>query len=262
MSTIIDIFATRPVARYTWVIMRPARSITEQVYRQLKSELLKCRLRPGERLRTKELSDRFAVSLGVVREALSRLTAEGLVDSDPQRGFRAAGISSGDLIALTDAAIEIEALCIRRALASADAAWEQRVRQALDRVTTASSAADSAGRINEAFLMHHHAFHEALISGCDNTWLLRMRYSCHLQAERYRQICIPLGPDLDEIYVGYDQIADAALSRDADRTIRLVSEQFLRNSRRFVAALESDTVMQFWGASEAPVTGVALPVGL
>jgi DNA-binding GntR family transcriptional regulator len=243
-------------------IVRPARSITEQVYRQLKSELLKCRLRPGERLRTKELSDRFAVSLGVVREALSRLTAEGLVESDPQRGFRAAPISSPDLIALTDAAIEIEALCIRRALAGADAAWEQRVRNALDRVTTASSAADSNGRINEAFLMHHHAFHDALISGCDNTWLLRMRYSCHLQAERYRQICIPLGPDLDKIYAGYDEIAEAALARSADLTIRLVSEQFERNSRRFVAALESDDITQFWSASEPGIADFSVPVGL
>src|SRR6202012_2865714 len=105
--------------------MRPARSITEQVYRQLKTELLKCQLRPGEHLRTKELSIRFSVSLSVVREALSRLTAEGLVDADPQRGFRAAPLSSADLLALTEAAIEIEALCIRKALKSGDAAWEQ-----------------------------------------------------------------------------------------------------------------------------------------
>lgn len=230
--------------------MRLARSLTEQIYRQLKSELLTCRLRPGERLRTKELSERFGVSLSGVREALSRLTAEGLVESDPQRGFRAVPLSSADLVSLTEASIEIEALCLRKALASGDAAWEERVRNALDQVTTASAAPDAVGRISEAFINQHKAFHDALISACDNRWLLRMRYSCHLQSERYRQICIPLRPDLDRIYVGYDEIAEAALARAVERTIRLVSEQFERNSRRFITTLDSGKATEFWSGSE------------
>jgi DNA-binding GntR family transcriptional regulator len=260
-ETIIDIFARISAGRYRSP-MRPARSITEQVYRQLKTELLKCQLRPGEHLRTKELSIRFSVSLSVVREALSRLTAEGLVDSDPQRGFRAAPLSSADLLALTEAGIEIEALCIRKALKNGDAAWEQRVRNGLDRVSTASSAIDSAGRINETFLMHHHAFHDALISACSNTWLLRMRYSCHLQAERYRQICIPLQPDLDKIYIGYDEIAEAALNRDLTTTVRLVSEQFERNALRFVATFQDGGAAQFWSRPETADAEIPAPVGL
>jgi GntR family carbon starvation induced transcriptional regulator len=242
--------------------MRPARSITEQVYRQLKSELLKCSLRPGEHLRTKDLSVRFGVSLSVIREALSRLIAEGLVDSDPQRGFRATPLSREDLLALTEASVEIEALCIRKALASGDAAWEQRLRNAHDRVSTASLVVDSLGRMDETFLMHHQSFHDALISACDNTWLLRMRYSCYLQAERYRQICIPLEPDLDKIYVGYDEITEAALARDADETIRLVSEQFDRNARRFVSTFKENGVTQFWSAAEPATTFSRAPIGL
>ncbi len=71
------------------------RSITEQIYQHLKADLISCKLRPGQRLRTNEISEQFKVSLSGVREALSRLSAEGLVDADPQRGFRAAPISSG-----------------------------------------------------------------------------------------------------------------------------------------------------------------------
>jgi DNA-binding GntR family transcriptional regulator len=243
-------------------MIKPARSITEQVYRQLKADLVRCLLQPGERLRTKELSVRFEVSLGVVREALSRLTSDGLVEADPQRGFRAAPISSKDLIALTEASIEIEAVCIRKALASADSGWEQRVRNALDCVTTATASSNALGQINEAFLIHHQAFHDALVSGCNNAWLLRMRYSCHLQGERYRQICVPKGPDLDHIYAGYDEIAEAALARDVDRTISLVSEQLQRNSRRFVAALEGDDETKFWSGTGTDLRNASVPAGV
>src|SRR3546814_6523837 len=98
--------------------MKPARSITEHTYRQLKAELLQCRLKPGERLRTNELSTRFGVSLSGIREALSRLSAEGLVEADPQRGFRATPLTRQDLLDLTGAAIEIDGICIRQSLRS------------------------------------------------------------------------------------------------------------------------------------------------
>ena len=64
-----------------------APSLTETVTRQLRQDILRCMLRPGARLRTGELCARFGVSLAAVREALSRLAAEGLVLADPQRSF-------------------------------------------------------------------------------------------------------------------------------------------------------------------------------
>jgi DNA-binding GntR family transcriptional regulator len=231
--------------------MIAARSITEQIYRQLREELLSCRLRPGERLRTNELSVRFGVSLSGVREALSRLSAENLVVADPQRGFRVVPMSSGDLISLTEASVEIENLCVRHALACGDGRWEEGLIAARDRVLkTPPTRKSTAGRLSDDFLVKHHAFHDALVAACDNPWLLRMRRSCQLQGERYRQICIPLKPDLDQLHVGYKEIADAALARDTDLTCRFVAEQFQRNARRFVetlvAALEAGTPVAFW----------------
>ena len=56
----------------------------------MRADLLACRIPPGSRLKIQDLCDRFSVSLGAIREALSRLTSDGLVVSEPQRGFRAA----------------------------------------------------------------------------------------------------------------------------------------------------------------------------
>jgi DNA-binding GntR family transcriptional regulator len=233
------------------------RSITEQIYQQLKADLIACKLRPGQRLRTNEISDRFGVSLSGVREALSRLSAEGLVDSDPQRGFRAAPISTSDLLALTEASIGIEGLLIRQSFARGDEAWQRKVHAACQKIMeTSPTRTDNEGRINDAFLRQHQSFHEALISACDNKWLWRMRESCYVQAERYRQICLPFTSELEKIYAGYAEITEAALARDADRAIVLVGEQLRRNAHRFLTVLEEGKEMSFWQDRASPPVAV------
>jgi len=232
--------------------MKPARSITEHTYRQIKAELLRCKLKPGARLRTNELSARFNVSLSGIREALSRLSAEGLVEADPQRGFRATPLSPRDLSDLVEAAIAIDSICIRQSVARGDEAWEQRVRKAGDKViASAMKLVGAGGQLNRQFLADHHDFHQALISACDNPWMLKMRDTCNLQAERYRQLCVPRGPELDEINAGYVEITEAALLRNADKAVELMILQFRRNARRFLDALQEDADhMAFWGDQE------------
>jgi DNA-binding GntR family transcriptional regulator len=58
----------------------------ETAYRQIKSAIQRGRLKPGERLRENELAEFVGLSRTPVREALSRLEAEGLVAHDPTRG--------------------------------------------------------------------------------------------------------------------------------------------------------------------------------
>src|ERR1700683_2705747 len=61
---------------------------TEQVYEILRSELLNGGLHPGQKLKMVEFTERFGVSQSVIREALTRLTEQGLLIATTQRGFR------------------------------------------------------------------------------------------------------------------------------------------------------------------------------
>ncbi len=93
-------------------------SLTETVYETLRAEILACRLLPGRKLKIRELCGRFGVSLGAVREALSRLTAEGLVVAETQRSFQVAPVSAADLADLTRLRVDIEGLALRWAIAA------------------------------------------------------------------------------------------------------------------------------------------------
>src|SRR5499425_1911828 len=142
-------------------------NLTQGAYERLRADLLSFRIPPGARLKIQDLCVRLSVSLGAIREALSRLTSEGLVVAEPQRGFRAAPISAEDLSDLTRVRIEIESLCLRRAIELGDVDWEARLVAAFHRLSrTPERAPDDPARSNEDWAAAHGAFHLALVEGC------------------------------------------------------------------------------------------------
>jgi GntR family transcriptional regulator, carbon starvation induced regulator len=244
-QTIIDNMLASTVSIGRSALMEPIRSITEQVYVTLRSELVTCRLRPGEKLRTNELSKRFGVSLSAVREALARLTADGLAVADPQRGFTAAPISAADLSALTEAHIGIETLCLERSVVIGDAVWEGKLRQAFEKLASIKLPESEADGLSVEYAAAHAAFEAALVSACDNAWLLRLRTALTKQTQRYKQICIPaaaIRPDPTQIA---SEILNAALARDVEATVALVAKSFRINAARFIKVLDN---------AEAPIT--------
>lgn len=198
-------------------------SLTQHVYETLRADLQACRLPPGARLKIAELSQRLSVSPGAVREALSRLTSEGLVDAEPQRGFRAAAISVADLRDLTSVRIEIEAMCLKRAIAVGDMAWESRIVACHHMLAAINkSAPGDAQRLNDGWVGAHAAFHTALVAACDSPWLLRLRDMLYAQSERYRSLSVPLARTPRDVNAEHTALMEAVIARDGERAHRLI----------------------------------------
>src|SRR5215813_14549467 len=117
------------------MVRESSHNLTQGAYEALRADLLACRIAPGSRLKIQDLCQQHEVSLGAIREALSRLTSDGLVVAEPQRGFRAAPISPEDLRDLTMVRIEIDTLCLRQAVARGDVDWEARLVAAYHRLS-------------------------------------------------------------------------------------------------------------------------------
>jgi DNA-binding GntR family transcriptional regulator len=78
---------------------RHARPLMEQAYEELKRRIISLDLRPGERLDDLQLSTELAISRTPVREALFRLSAEGLVTIPGKWGF---AVQTLDLAIIAD----------------------------------------------------------------------------------------------------------------------------------------------------------------
>ena len=202
-----------------------ARNLTQGAYESLRADLLACRITPGSKLKIQDLCERFSVSLGAIREALSRLTSEGLVMSEPQRGFRAAPISVADLKDLTMVRIEVETLCLKRAIEFGTVDWEVRLVAAFHRLSkTPERVASDPVRAADDWAEAHAAFHAALVDGADSPWLLRLHAQLYAQSERYRRLSIPLSMEKRDVGGEHRAILEATLKRNAEKAVKLLAK--------------------------------------
>lgn len=88
----------------------------ELVLDAVRTAILAGVLEPGARLRQEELADLFGTSRIPVREALRALEYEGLVSSEPHRGFTVTTLDADDVEDVYDLRILLEGHAVRLAL--------------------------------------------------------------------------------------------------------------------------------------------------
>ncbi|CCD90518.1 putative transcriptional regulatory protein, GntR family [Bradyrhizobium sp. ORS 375] len=217
-------------------------SATQAVYELLRANLLAGLYRPEEKLKISELGAAFAVSTGAIREALARLTAEGLVTALPQRGFRVAPVSAADLRDLTDMRIEIETKCLRRAIENGDIGWETAVVAAHHRMAaTPIAAAD--GSFSPAWTIAHGEFHAALAQACGSVWMMRVRDLLFVHNERYLDLARKTDRGNRDVAREHRELMEAALARDAERAVTIMTAHLAKTRDTIEAALLAAAAM-------------------
>jgi DNA-binding GntR family transcriptional regulator len=140
-------------------------SVVDLVYKELRARILRGELSPGQRLAQGELAETLGVSRTPIREALRRLTGEGLVEFRTNYGFSATGIGVGGMLHR----MEVRAL-LEPGIAALAA--ERRSQEDLDALQDAIRA-ESRARSAEAAHDASRAFHMALARATGNEELVR-----------------------------------------------------------------------------------------
>jgi DNA-binding GntR family transcriptional regulator len=135
------------------------------IIERLREDIWAGRLEPGSRLIECDLTARFAVSRGPVREALRRLSADGLIEHRPHRGAVVRRLTEREIRELFLIRIEMEALAAR--LAAAADAPERRARF----VVAIQPLHSDAPRNPCDYLKENAAFHDAVMALADNVEL-------------------------------------------------------------------------------------------
>lgn len=199
----------------------------ETVCRLIRAEILDGQLPAGAKLNIGALEKRFQVSLGAIREALSRLSAEGMVVAESQRGYRVSPVSREELLDLTRTRVEVESLCLAQAMKGGDVEWEARIVAAAHRMERLQdSPADAETRVTQVWANSHREFHEALVSACPSAWLLRLRTLLHAQSERYRRLSAPLETDTRDVRGEHRRLMEAVLRRDEKAALYALEQHF------------------------------------
>lgn len=92
------------------------RQAAEQAARSLREDILSGSLPAGTRLGEADLAERLSVSRTPIREALSRLSAEGLVELQPNIGARVASWTREELREIFELRLQLEPFAVAQAV--------------------------------------------------------------------------------------------------------------------------------------------------
>ena len=201
-----------------------SRSKAGEAFRALREDILAGRLQPGEKLAFGKLRTQYSFGLAPLREALVRLSADGLAKGEEQRGFHVSPVSRPELLDLTRVSVQIESEAISSAISNATPKSDHALLSAfhqLDALRPSGSSDRQA--MDDAWSRQHTRFHECLTAACDSPWLLRLRRSLFEQAERYRRISFGFSAEARDLSKEHRQLMTAVLERDPDRARRLVA---------------------------------------
>ena len=201
------------------------------VYALLRADIAQGTLEPGSKLRVEAMCKRYDVGASPLREALSRLSSEGLVDRTDQRGFSVAALKWDELPILTNSRIELEAIALRESIAARDAAWEDQLVLLLHRLSrTPRSLSETQYKPNPLWETLHRDFHRALLSRCSSRWIRGFCDTLAEEAYRFRQLAAGKSFTKRNEHAEHAAIFEAAISGNADESIRLLTEHYNRTS--------------------------------
>jgi DNA-binding GntR family transcriptional regulator len=201
------------------------KTMTDYVYGQLREDIIQGKLIPDSKLKIEHLRGEYKVGATPLREALSRLSSDGFVITEGQRGFRVSPTSAADLDDVTELRIMLELKALKSSLLHGGDDWESRVVATyyqLSKVEELDLFENLA-----VWEQRNHDFHWALISACTSKWLLHFYNILYDQHKRYRNISLIANLGKRDVHDEHQRIYAAALARDVETACR-ETEQHIR----------------------------------
>jgi DNA-binding GntR family transcriptional regulator len=191
-----------------------AESIGEQAYRRIRADIVFGRLAPSAKLRLDRLRDAYGASISTLREILNRLSSEGLVLAEGQRGFEVTPVSIDNLREIAALRLLLESHALEQSFAAGDMEWEGRVVAAHHKLASMERRMRAGDRTEtETWKRYDWEFHQALISACGSRVLMDTHAAIFDKYLRYQMIALSFRGDIaaEEHRIMHD----CALSRDA-----------------------------------------------
>ena len=224
---------------------RPPQRATasSRIYSDLRSELVTMRRRPGEVISESEIALSYGVSRTPVREAILKLSDEGLLDVFPQSGIF---VSRIPLAALPEAIIIRKALEETTARLAAERATTSQVLQ-LRSIVARQREADEAGD-RAAFHRADELFHATIadVARHPGIWTLILHVKVHV--DRYRQLTLPVTGRMTQVIAEHEPILAAIEARDPQRA-RIAMERHLDRLLRDISETQH-TNPEFFASTE------------
>jgi DNA-binding GntR family transcriptional regulator len=191
-------------------------SMAETAYRLLEEQLVTLKFPPGELVAERDLMERAGIGRTPVREAIQRLSAEGLLQVLPRKGLMVTPLRRSDLLQVVEARRVLERLMVVKAAERATPDQRQALR-------ILATHMDTAGDDLEGFFRLDRRLDELFEAACNNRYLVNALAAMHSQCRRLwylhrHRLNLPLSAQL------HGGLARAVADDDGAGAIRALDE--------------------------------------
>jgi DNA-binding GntR family transcriptional regulator len=208
--------------------------ISEHVYRAIRDAICEGRYAPYTRLVQNQIAEQLQVSRTPVRDALLRLSQEGLIDSIGARGYVVRKLTPGDILDVYEVRLTLEVTASDLAFGELSSADFDRLRKLQEQIARPEAHPSDYFELNRQF-------HEALIAPCTNTLLKNMIeeiWNLPISRLIFRQY-VSSWASIEKMVEEHQEILDVASSGDRERYLHLVAEHMRKAKEDTYAWLES-----------------------
>jgi len=207
-------------------------SLTSQTYQRIHDMVIRGELPPGQKLKIEDLRKTLGTGASPIREALSLLTSDHLVERIDQRGFRVALVSGEAFRELLKTRCWVEERALRESIEHGDAQWEENIVLANHRLNRTPRSFDDHNYVaNSDWEPKHKQFHMALLSACGSSILLKFCGQLYDQNIRYRNIAGTVAYSKRNTVDEHKHIVKLVLERNADEAVKALVNHYTRTGQ-------------------------------
>jgi DNA-binding GntR family transcriptional regulator len=209
-------------------------TLSQRVYEHLREEILADNLRPGTELSEVALSKELAISRGPIREAMGRLSAEGLITMRPRRRAEVRSLTPQELIDAYQVREALEVMAIRFATPRMTEGDLSRLEGLIDEMAVQAGQ----GAVREFFAANT-SFHELLCELSGNPKLQEVHHRLEDEIGRFQSRTLTTKTSMEDATAEYRAILAAVRRGDADRAAELTADHTRARAQRLQETLRA-----------------------
>lgn len=206
------------------------------VYQELRSDILMCRLRPGQLLQERDLVARLGGSKSPIRDALLKLEERGLIDVLPRKGYRVRQIDVSDVRDMYGLRLILERECISLMMENAS----RKVIDGLDAFAHAPPSPDLS-----TWIEYNRGFHSYIAVHCGNARLAMIAQEIIEQFDRLTCVSVTSSDDLslDRFEREHREIIEAIQAGKKRLAVSLARRHVQSSRKRVLDSLKSASIV-------------------
>jgi DNA-binding GntR family transcriptional regulator len=209
-------------------------SLAEQAYLRIRHEILLGEMLPGAVVSERELAARYEMSKTPIREAITQVCRQGLMQRLPGRGYMVSPITIKEIHDLFDTRLIIERATVEKIIAKPSISHLERLKQ-MSTIRYEPNNPES----QVAFLETNRDFHLTLAEASGNIRLVRMLESILIEMERLFHLGLHVGDYSTEMMLEHQDLVASIESGDVAKATAIMEEQIVTSKTRILEAIMS-----------------------